>query len=50
MIESGLDGEWRLGARGVLAAGYALTDSRVREFAPDRTLEGLRLIWEKNRK
>lgn len=37
------EGEWLVAARGVLTAGYALTDARVRSFPEDPGLEGLRL-------
>ncbi len=40
-VEAELD--LRLGGRGVLSAGYALTDARVRSFPADPTLEGRRL-------
>jgi outer membrane receptor protein involved in Fe transport len=37
------EGDWAVAARGVLTAGYALTDARVRSFPDDPALEGLRL-------
>jgi outer membrane receptor protein involved in Fe transport len=37
------EGELRLGARGVLTAGYALTDARVVSFPDDPSLEGRRV-------
>jgi outer membrane receptor protein involved in Fe transport len=37
------EGEWLVAARGVLTAGYALTDARVRSFPEDPGLEGRRL-------
>jgi outer membrane receptor protein involved in Fe transport len=37
------EAEWVVTARGVLTAGYALTDARVRSFPEDPTLEGRRV-------
>ena len=37
------EAEWLVAARGVLTAGYALTDARVRSFPEDPTLEGRRV-------
>jgi outer membrane receptor protein involved in Fe transport len=35
-----VEGEVRLGGRGLVSGGYTLVDSRIAEFAPDPSLEG----------